>query len=104
MNEKQIKKIRSGVKKYLTITQVYWNTDVAKNPEFQKMFNGFYKIQRRNQNWYAQYYQMLEELKRENKCFGDLLREFYNKCVKVEKSFISKMYAIRNPEYPIIDK
>ena len=66
MNKEQRKKIESGVKKYLTIMQGYGDTNVIEDTEFQKKFNGFYRIRQRDSNWYYHYYQMLEELKTKN--------------------------------------
>ena len=103
MNEEQRKKIKSGVRKYLAIMKGYWGTNVIVDTEFQKKFNGFYRIRQRDSNWYHHYYQILEELKTKNKKFDELLQEFKNRCNRIEASFISKMYATKNPEYPIID-
>ncbi|MCM8812859.1 MAG: hypothetical protein NC924_02845 [Candidatus Omnitrophica bacterium] len=103
MNEIQIKNIRSGVGKYQAIMGDYWNTDVTRNARFQKQFNGFYRIRQRAPEWYAHYYEMLEAVKSQDKTFLDLLTEFNGRCDRVEASFISKLYATRNPEYPIID-
>lgn len=103
MDKKQIIKIKSGVRKYQTIMRDYLATDITTSPEFQKKFNGFYRIRQRDSNWYYHYYQMLEELKTKNKKFDELLWEFKNRCNRIEASFISKMYATKSPEYPIID-
>ena len=46
---------------------------------------------------------MLQELKTKSKRFDELLQEFKNRCNRIEASFISKMYATKNPESPIID-
>ena len=81
----------------------YWNTNVAESSEFQKNFNGFYRIRQRNKDWYFYYYHMLEDFKIKNQSFAELLQEFKDRTGRIEPSFISKMYATKNPEYPIID-
>jgi hypothetical protein len=104
MNEQQIKKIKDGVEKYTDILKNYWLLNVAKDNNFQKKCNGFFRIIKRSPNWYFNYYEMLEDLKNNNKSFGKLLEEFKKKCNRIEVSFISKMCAIKNPKYPIIDQ
>ncbi len=84
--------------------QRYLATNVAKDNEFQKMFNGFYRVRQRSREWYSHYYQMLEDLKVQNLNFGEILKELKSRTGRLEASFASKMYATKNPDYPIIDK
>jgi len=104
MELKEIKKLKSGVEKYQTIMEKYWSVDITKNQEFQRLYNGFYKIRQRNQEWYSHYYQMLENLKSHNCSFDKILQELKTRTSRIEASFTSKMYATRNPNFPIIDK
>lgn len=60
--EKSLEKIESGLMKYQNIMNRFHETDVSKDIELQRMFNGFYRI-RRNQEFRNEYYQFLERNK-----------------------------------------
>lgn len=81
---------------------------MAGNPnksEFQRMFNGYYKV-RRNEDWQKEYYAIFTEAKKnpENYTFERILKNLYEKTNKVEASFSSKMLATINPSKPIWDQ
>ena len=37
-------KLERGLKKYCRIQSMYWDVDTTKSREFQKLFNGFYRV------------------------------------------------------------
>lgn len=81
---------------------------MAGNPdksEFQRMFNGYYKV-RRNENWQKEYYAIFTEAKKnpENYTFERILRKLYEKTGMIEASFSSKMLATIDPSKPIWDQ
>ena len=91
-----------------TYIKIMWyfkdaNCDLSSNEEFQKIFNGYYRI-RRNMEWREIYYQCFENI-RTNKGveFDDIIDYLYEKTGNVEASFSSKMLATINPELPILD-
>lgn len=70
---------------------------MAGNPdksEFQRMFNGYYKV-RRNEDWQKEYYAIFTEAKKnpENYTFERILRKLHEKTRMIEASFSSKMLA-----------
>ena len=104
MDQNKIKKIVAGVEKYLKIMKRYRECNVEFDVDFHKLYNGFYRIRQRSSKWYEHYYQMLESLKHNNYTFEELFKMFIERTGRYEASFISKMYATKNPNYPIIDK
>ena len=78
-------------------------TDVVANFDFQRKFNGFYKI-RRNVVWREKYYKIFEEMI--NDCqnsFDKILYAIFKQTGRVEASFSSKMLASINSNSPIWD-
>lgn len=98
----QRENIERGVKKYQAIMKRYWEINVSAGKDFQRLYNGFYRI-RRGKDWRLHYYQILEGIKTKNRSFEDILRELQKLTGRIEASFSSKMYHTRNPTYPIID-
>jgi hypothetical protein len=107
LNNAQIQKalslISNGLERYLWIQGEFKKKDVTKNGEFQKIFNGFYKV-RRNEDWRKKFYSLLEKNKNNYIEFKDILSDFYKKTGRMEASFISKLVATVNPRMPVIDK
>lgn len=101
--EKSLEKIEPGLKKYEHIMNRLHETDVSKDIEFQRMFNGFYKI-RRNQEFRNEYYQFLERNKTNAISFEIVIKHLYNKLQRIEPSFSSKMVATINPNFPVWDE
>lgn len=103
VNESLIK-IEPGLLKYLHIMERINKTDVSKDLEFQKRFNGFYRIRQRKPEFYMEYYNFMEEHKGEDVTFDLVLSHFHNKLDRVEASFSSKMVATLNPNLPVWDE
>lgn len=79
-------------------------TNVKNDMEFQKKFNGFYRMRQRSKEFYECYYDFLENNKNnKNLTFEEVLQNFNNKLGRVEASFSSKLLATVNPMMPIWD-
>lgn len=106
MNVKQIlqqTRRNIGLDKYANIMKSFREVDVAKNGEFQKLFNGFYRV-RRDVQWQKIYYAIMEKGKTEVLSFEQILRNIYDKTGRVEASFVSKLVHTLNADMPIWDK
>ena len=97
------KSMQEGVKKYAKLTSGFWNTNVATDREFQKLFNGFYRVQRRNEEWYKAYYALMEKGKTQTFNFEKTLGFLYEETGRVEASFVSKLLHTLNNDMPIWD-
>jgi hypothetical protein len=100
INHEQLER---GLDKYCRIQTMYWQVDVTQSRDFQRMFNGFYRV-RRNSEWQEHYYVLLERIKRVDMCFGEVLFALHEATGNVEASFASKLVATRYPERPVIDR
>ena len=92
-----------GLDKYQTIMEQVRKTDVSKDFDFQKLFNGFYLI-RRNESWRKVYYEYFESVKGDEATFESILEYLYETTGNIEPSFSSKMLATIFPDKPIWDK
>ena len=94
-----------GLKTYDEIQNTFNKVDVSSDKNFQKKFNGFYKV-RRGDNWRKDYYDIFEKVKKDpsKQNFDYILNSIYKKTGKFEPSFSSKMLATLNPNYPIWDQ
>lgn len=103
MTKSRIDKIRSGVEKYQALRQQLFAIDVARDRDFQKAFNGFFRMGRRTEAYYRDYYCYLQQHKTTAISFSDALGFLYQRHGKREMSFVSKMVAMVDPAYPIWD-
>ena len=92
-----------GLDKYQYIMDRVKKTDVSKDSDFQKSFNGFYLI-RRNEAWRNIYYEYFERVKSEIPTFSNIITYLYETTGNIEPSFSSKMLASIFPEKPIWDR
>ena len=92
-----------GLDKYQYIMDRVKKTDVSKDSDFQKSFNGFYLI-RRNEAWRNIYYGYFERVKFEIPTFSNIITYLYETTGNIEPSFSSKMLASIFPEKPIWDR
>ena len=102
INQKH-EKIRAGIEKYEFLRQRLFAVDVSADREFQRIFNGFFRMSRRTEAFYKDYYSYLQEHKETGVSFPDALTYLYEKHHRLEMSFVSKMVAIADPNYPIWD-
>ena len=96
-------KIERGVKKYCEIQTQFYSTDVSNDRDFQRLFNGYYRI-RRNSEWQGHFYELLERSKNKPMSFEEVLRTMHTKTGNIEASFSSKLIATCSPDSPVIDK
>lgn len=96
-------KLEVGLKKYCRIQSMFWDVDVSQSREFQKSFNGFYRV-RRNPEWQSHFYGIMEKIKTEDMDYEQVLRHVHEKTGNIEASFCSKLIATRHPDHPIIDQ
>lgn len=93
-----------GLDTYLSIMKAAWNTDVSMDADFQRTFNGYYKV-RKNAEWREKYYSLFESVKGNRQVtFAFILDELYGQTGNIEASFSSKMLATIRPEMPIWDR
>ena len=92
-----------GLDKYKFIMDHVMVTDVSKDADFQRTFNGFY-IVRRNEEWRRIYYDYFQSIKRSSPTFEQILNYLYEKTGNIEPSFSSKMLATIIPQKPIWDR
>ena len=103
MDREQIKKINAGIEKYQYLRNRLFTTDVSVDRDFQRMFNGFFKMRQRTKAYYDDYFCYLEQHKEQGVSFADAFQFLYDKHGKMEVSFASKMVALVNPDNPIWD-
>lgn len=73
------------------------------SPEFQRLFNGYYRI-RRNSEWRSAYYALFVQAKENNYSFEKIITFLYEATGNVEASFSSKMLATIDSSKPIWDQ
>ena len=103
MVKSKIEKIQSGIEKYQFLRQQLFSKDVSTDRDFQKTFNGFFRMGRRTTAYYNDYYCYLQQHKKMGISFADALTYLYSKHGRLEMSFVSKMVALVNPTFPIWD-
>ena len=96
--------IQPKLSQYQYIMQSIRSANVAADRDFQRHYNGFFRVQRRKPEFYAFYYSLLEKYKNINVSFSDILKELYLNTNRVEASFSSKMLSVIDPQYPVWDK
>ncbi len=92
-----------GFEKYKHILEIVQKTDVSTDLDFQRSFNGFYRV-RRNAEWRKAYYDLFERVKKSNPSFEYIIRTMYEATGNIEASFSSKMLAMINDDMPIWDR
>jgi hypothetical protein len=98
-----LKKAEPGIKKYLNIMNLINKVNVSQSEEFQKAFNGFYRMRQRPPIYYEKFYFFMAENKENSPSFEKTLRFIHEELGRVEASFSSKLVATINPDLPIWD-
>jgi len=96
-------RIEDGLQRYCWIQTNVGKCNAESDREFQKRFNGFYRI-RRNSAWQQVYYRLLERSKREPIGFPEALRTLKEHTNRIEASFASKLVATIRPTAPVVDR
>lgn len=91
--------------RYAYIMQTVDKVNVEFDRDFQKAFNGFYKVRLPDTSYYKGFYQVFEHSKiiRDNLTYGMILDGLYPITGRVEASFASKILATLNINQPIWD-
>jgi flagellar assembly factor FliW len=98
-----IERARKGIAQYLEIMELFSNTDMSTDKDFQRKFNGFYRIRQRPPEWYEQYYSYMQSQKDKNPTFSNVLIHFYSILGRYEPSFSSKLVATIDVNSPVWD-
>ncbi|MEN9867702.1 MAG: hypothetical protein RL748_3292, partial [Pseudomonadota bacterium] len=93
-----------GISQYSELMAMFPNSNVSTDAEFQRKFNAFYKVQRRQKLWYEKYYTLMQQQKDGKPNFADVLDEIYSLTGRYEPSFVSKLVATIDPSKPIWDQ
>ena len=98
-------RVEVGIEKYNWIMKRVHKTDVSSDAEFQRAFNGFYRMRQRPASYYASYYTYLEKNKNnQDLSFEDVTTYLYQETGSIHAPFSSKLLATVNPDMPIWDK
>ncbi len=98
-------KVSAGIQKYCTIMDRFNSVDVANDSEFQRLFNGYYRMRQRTPQFYQEFYSYLEQQKGNHKLtFHEVLSHLYDATGTLTPSFSSKLLATVRPEMPVWDK
>ena len=92
---------------YVRIIEMFKETDVSKNMEFQHLFTWFYRV-RRSKEWLEGYYKVFQKLRDKKGLDIETILTELDKMVDgggktLELSFASKMLATINTDMPIWD-
>lgn len=98
-----LSKANKGISQYAALMSLFPNVDVSTDTEFQRKYNAFYRVQRRQQAWYRSYYTLMQRLKEAPPVFADVLDQIHSLTGRYEPSFASKLVATINPSKPIWD-
>lgn len=82
-----------GLEKYAYIINHVNQVNVAENREFQKKFNGFYRV-RRDEVWQGQFYEFFEIAKVQKPSFDEIIEELYHRTGRIEASFPARCSQI----------
>jgi len=104
LNQKTIGNIKIALEKYNYIMSNLRKTDVSSDKEFQKKYNGFYRMRQRQTQFYQLYYDYLEQTKNTEISFEKTLKYFDEKLSRIEASFSSKLVATIDPTKPVVDE
>jgi hypothetical protein len=94
--------VANGLRKYTWLQAELHRRDVSHDREYQKRFNGFYRV-RRSAEWQRTFYDLLEAGKLRHPRLRDVLLEIEYATSRVEASFSSKLVATLDPSMPVID-
>ena len=93
------------VEKYCALIKRYHETDVSKDAEFQRSFNGYYRMRQSKADFYQCFYAFLEQQKgNKTLTFHEVLFYLYEHTGIITLSFSSKLLATVRPEMPVWDR
>lgn len=97
-------KAKPGIQKYLALMDKVEKVNVSTDAAFQRAYNGFYRVQRRQASWYSTYYILMEQLKGSKPTFGEVLDRMFEVTGRYEPSFASKLVATLRADKPVWDQ
>lgn len=100
---KAIEKARKGISQYLEIMHLFPLVNTSTDRDFQKKFNGFYRIRQRSKEWYDVYFSYMEKGKKQVVLFDNVLDHIHEILGRYEPSFSSKLVATLYPNQPVWD-
>ena len=99
------KELREGLGKYRCLMEMFHKTNVSQDKNFQRCYNGFFRMRQKPPKFYEEYFRFMERHKCEpGLTFEKILKHLYNETKKVERSFSSKMLSMINPNKPVWDR
>jgi hypothetical protein len=95
---------KSHFERYSLLRARLQTSDITNDRDFQRTFNGLYRVRQRSTEWRRAYYSLMERSKRNpTPDFAATLNEIYSATGRVEASFASKLVAIINPDFAVYD-
>lgn len=95
---------RSKLNAYVITQNQLRQVDVSTNTQYQKTYNGFYRVRLPITDAYSTYYTLIEQHKNNNNIsLEHILNELYAATQRVETSFGSKLLATINPNVAPLD-
>ena len=101
--KRTLPEIKMGVDKYLNLMDSLHRCDVSQDREFQKLYNGFYRMRQRSQEFYQKYFEYMELHKSSMVSFEEVLSYLHDATERFEPSFASKLLATIRPDMPVWD-
>jgi len=98
-----IAKAQRGIGQYTELMDLFGQVDVSVDASFQRQYNAFYRVQRRQDAWYRDYYALMQKLKGTKPAFSDVLDAIHGTSGRYEPSFSSKLVATIDPTKPVWD-
>lgn len=95
--------LKGGLERYIWLQHHVGLCDVRNDGQFQKRFDGFYRV-RRGLSWRSNYFSVMESAKEKGIGFSEALAEINRLTGRIEASFASKLVATLNPSTPVIDR
>jgi hypothetical protein len=95
---------KTHFERYRFLRERLYKSDVTSDPDFQRTFNGLYRVRLRSHTWTKAFYEIMERSKdAAAPSFEETLNSIYQATGRVEASFASKLVAIINPHSVVYD-
>lgn len=99
-----IKRVERGLFRYLELKMLLASGVDVRDRNFQKLFNGFYRVSRRTPAWYVLFYDVFYEALVNDFSFYQILEAIFRGTGRVEASFASKIRASIDESSVVIDR
>jgi len=98
-----LSRARTGIARYLNLMDLFPTVNVSADLDFQRQYNGFYKVRQRPSDWYKTYYHIMQDLRDQKPSFDEVLDLLHSRLGRCEASFASKMVATLDAHRPVWD-